>query len=225
MIIHRWELYSAIVQCSDMEKYSKYTYNSKGIYYPSIYHTVNKTFDYYPKRLYNKQPTTKEHCVYYYKNNELLMVEINHNDTTGYLCWFIVNLNGKSYAVSAEPSEISSRATVCEEIYCENGLSQYFSMDTSLSAVMDYNDKTGYFSNASDLSAEFYSYGKNGKPEFVDYFNSFPKPVGNGRRFAFVYDEQGKPKGFSNTKVDDAQFPNIVTFGEIYRYCEENGLV
>lgn len=204
---HIDEIYEEVVGIADTVKYSRYTSVSKGMYYPSVFYKTCTTNLNLPKRLLNTPPAGKEYCIYYYRNNELLLVEYKFLERSSALCCFVIKSKEREYAVSAYSQGFLDNVHVCEEIFDDCKLLQYTEFKTVIekNACEDCGISTRkqVFTNET---VEFYKYDKNGKIYSVDLFNHFVpyrKSLLNiGDRFVFEFNESGKPIGASRIEVE-----------------------
>lgn len=127
---HIDELYEEVVRIADTVKYSRYTSVSKGMYYPSIYYKTCTTNLNLPKRLLNTPPAGKEYCIYYYRNNELLLVEYKFLERKSALYCFVIKSKNREYAISAYSQGFLNNVYVCEEIFDDCKLLQYTEFKT-----------------------------------------------------------------------------------------------
>lgn len=166
----RLDILKEITAVADTVKYSHLKSVEKGVFYPSI---LNKTIS--PdlrtaSKLYKSPIHKSKYCAYYFKYNELLMVEYVEDDWNP-IYNFVFNIGDRCYTFMLETSASYGDINVYEEVLGQFGLEKYTYAHYVIKKDEEALAQDDHIFSKFDI--EFYKYSEGGKLLYVDYFSSF----------------------------------------------------
>lgn len=187
---------SALSNMTTTQMYSKYSSSIWGVFTPFFDEFVIVNVK-RPKRLYKSVPKNSYYYQYSFTDDKLVCINAINEDkifSQKYIC------HSENSIYSFNFFDYKNRVDICQAVYNEKG--DILSFAAIITAGIPEEDlseeKVKKIIDSSILDFQYYHYDENGKLDYADdyrrVYNFSPQLLGMplGKRYKFIYDENGK---------------------------------
>lgn len=187
---------AALLNMATKKMYSKYSSSTWGFFTPPLdeFVVVNVKR---PKRLYESFSKNSYYYQYFFTDDKLVCINALNKDKI-FSKMYIYHYKNSVY--SFKFFDYKNRVDICQAVYNEKGdILSFASIITAGIPEEDFSEeKVKNIIDSSILDFQYYHYDENGKLDYADdyrrVYNFSPQLLGMplGKRYKFIYDENGK---------------------------------